>query len=55
MLMALILGGGRNSDSTSSGMRLGGSLFSTEMLRVLADVAADPSSGQRKSGAYTGG
>ena len=55
LLMALILGGGRNSDSASTGMRLGGSLFSTEMLRVLADVATDPGSGQKRSGGSTGG
>jgi hypothetical protein len=55
MLMALILGGGRNSDSDSPGVRLGGSLFSTEMLRVLADVATDPGSGQKRSGGPTGG
>ena len=53
--MALILGGGRNSDSASPGMRLGGSLFSTEMLRVLADVAADSGSGQKRSGGSSGG
>lgn len=39
MLMAMILSGGRDSDGAGPGSRLGGSLFSTEMLRILSDAA----------------
>jgi hypothetical protein len=38
--MALILGGNGGGESQSAGSRLGGSLFSTEMLRVLSEASS---------------
>lgn len=40
VLMALILGGNGGGESQSAGSRLGGSLFSTEMLRVLSEASS---------------
>ncbi|MFM8819511.1 MAG: transglycosylase SLT domain-containing protein [Phenylobacterium sp.] len=39
ILMAMILSGGRDNAGDGPGSRLGGSLFSTEMLRILSEAA----------------
>lgn len=50
VLMALILGGGRGDENSTPGSRLGGSLFSTEMLRVLADASSGRDSATARRG-----
>jgi len=50
VLMALILGGGRGDENATPGSRLGGSLFSTEMLRVLADASSGRDSATARRG-----
>jgi hypothetical protein len=50
VLMALILGGGRGDENSTPGARLGGSLFSTEMLRVLADASSGRDSATARRG-----
>lgn len=50
ILMALILGGDRSNDGAGVGASLGGSLFSTEMLRVLSEAAVRPDRGTPPAG-----
>ena len=50
VLMAFILGGDRGGDNPSPGARLGGSLFSTEMLRILAEASSGRDSGAARRG-----
>ena len=50
VLMALILGSGRGDENSTPGSRLGGSLFSTEMLRVLADASSGRDSATARRG-----
>ena len=49
VLMSLILGGDRGGDGSTPGARLGGSMFSTEMLRILSEASAgrDSAAGRR--------
>lgn len=49
VLMALILGGDRGGEGSTPGARLGGSMFSTEMLRILSEASTgrDSAAGRR--------
>lgn len=49
VLMALILGGSRDDAGAGPGSRLGGSLFSTEMLRILSEASASGAQQPRRS------
>jgi hypothetical protein len=49
VLMAMILGDSRDDVGVGPGSRLGGSLFSTEMLRILSEASVSGAQQPRRS------